>query len=102
MLTPALVAQASALNPETISLAVLTIAMLLIALVAVGGFTVLAQRRRRSLGMLESIGAADTHVALVVRANGLVTGMVGALLGSVIGLVLWLAYRPQLEQSATM
>ena len=100
VLTPASVAQASALNPETISLAVLTIAMLLIALVAVGGFTVLAQRRRRSLGMLESIGATDTHVALVVRANGLVTGIVGALLGTAIGLILWFAYRPQLEQSA--
>lgn len=100
VLTPASVAQANALNPETISLAVLTIAMLLIALVAVGGFTVLAQRRRRSLGMLESIGATDAHVALVVRANGLVTGIVGALLGTVLGLVLWLAYRPELEQSA--
>ena len=66
----------------------------------VGGFTVLAQRRRRSLGMLESIGATDTHVALVVRANGLVTGVVGALLGAAIGLVLWFAYRPQLEQNA--
>ena len=100
VLTPASVAQANALNPETISLAVLTIAMLLIALVAVGGFTVLAQRRRRSLGMLESIGATDAHVALVVRANGLVTGIVGALFGTALGLVLWLAYRPELEQSA--
>ena len=99
VLTPASVAQANALNPETISLAVLTIAMLLIALVAVGGFTVLAQRRRRSLGMLESIGATDAYVALVVRANGLVTGVVGALLGTALGLVLWLAYRPELEQS---
>ncbi len=100
VLTPASVAQASALNPETISLAVLTFAMLLIALVAIGGFTVLAQRRRRSLGILESIGATDTHVALVVRANGLVTGFVGALLGATIGLLLWFAYRPQLERNA--
>ena len=51
--------------------------MLLIALVAVAGFTVLAQRRRRSLGMLESVGATDAHVGLVVRANGLVVGVVG-------------------------
>ena len=100
VLTPATVAQASSLNPETISLAVLTFAMLLIALVAIGGFTVLAQRRRRSLGLLESIGATDTHVALVVRANGLVTGLAGAMLGAMLGLLLWFAYRPQLERNA--
>ena len=95
-------AQASALNPETISLAVLTIAMLLIALVAVGGFTVLAQRRRRSLGMLESIGATDTHVGLVVRANGLVTGVVGALLGTAIGLVSWSPIGQSSNRARTM
>ena len=100
VLTPASAGQGSALNPETISLAVLTIAMLLIALVAVAGFTVLAQRRRRSLAMLASAGATDNHVGLVVRANGLVVGVVGAVLGTVLGLVLWLAYRPQLEQNA--
>jgi len=100
VLTPALVTQSSALNPETISLAVLTIAMLLIALVAVAGFTVLAQRRRRSLAMLESIGATDRHVGLVVRVNGLVVGVIGAVLGTVLGFVFWLAYRPQLEQNA--
>jgi putative ABC transport system permease protein len=42
----------NALNPETIVLALATLGMLLIALVGVGGFTVLAQRRLRALGML--------------------------------------------------
>ncbi|MGO9582635.1 MAG: FtsX-like permease family protein [Acidimicrobiales bacterium] len=74
--------------------------MLLIALVSVGGFTVLAQRRLRAIGMLESTGATDSHVRLVVRANGTVVGLVGALAGFVLGLVVWLAYRPSLEQSA--
>ena len=74
--------------------------MLLIALVAVGGFTVLAQRRLRSLGMLASTGATDRHVRLVVLANGAVVGIVGAILGLVLGLAGWLAYRPALEQSA--
>jgi putative ABC transport system permease protein len=74
--------------------------MLLIALIAIGGFTVLALRRRRALGMLASIGATDENVALVVRANGVVVGAVGALTGMVLGLLLWLAYRPHLEQSA--
>ncbi len=98
--TPASVAQSNPLNPETISLVALVLGMLLIALVSVGGFTVLAQRRLRSIGMLESTGATDRHVRLVVRANGTVVGVVGAVAGLVLGLVVWLAYRPSLEQSA--
>ena len=88
------------LNPETILLALTTVAMLLIALVAVGGFTVLAQRRLRSLGMLSSLGATDKHIRLVVRANGVVVGVAGALIGAVVGLAAWLAYRPHLESDA--
>ncbi len=98
--TPASVAQSNPLNPETISLAVLVLGMLLIALVSIGGFTVLAQRRMRSIGMLESTGATDRHVRLVVSANGTVVGVVGAILGFILGLVVWLAYRPNLEQSS--
>ncbi len=97
--TPALVAL-STINPETLSLAVLTIGMLLIALMAIGGFTVLAQRRQRSLGMLASIGATSRNVSLVVRANGLIVGVLGAVIGTLLGLVLWFGYRPSLEQSA--
>ena len=88
------------LNPETIVLGLATVGMLLIALVAVGGFTVLAQRRLRSLGMLGALGAADRNIRLVVRANGVLVGVVGALAGTVLGLVVWLAYRPRLESSA--
>ena len=98
--TPASVAESNPLNPETISLAALVLGMLLIALVSVGGFTVVAERRLRSIGMLESTGATDRHVRLVVSANGTVVGVVGAILGLVGGLVVWLAYRPSLEQSA--
>jgi putative ABC transport system permease protein len=98
--TPASVAQSNPLNPETISLAALILGMLLIALVSVGGFTVLAQRRLRSIGMLESTGATDRHVRLVISANGVVVGVAGAILGFVLGLVVWVAYRPSLEQSS--
>jgi putative ABC transport system permease protein len=98
--TPASVANNNSLNPETISLTVLTLGMILIALVAVGGFTVLAQRRLRSLGMLASIGATDRNIGQVVRANGLVVGIAGAVLGSMLGFAVWLLYRPSLEQSA--
>jgi putative ABC transport system permease protein len=87
-------------NPETISIAGLVLGMMLIALVSIGGFTVLAQRRLRSIGMLESLGATDRHVGLVVRANGAIVGFAGAIIGTALGLGAWLAYRPSLEKSA--
>ena len=93
-------AASNPLNPETIVLALATVGMLLIALVAVGGFTVLAQRRLRSLGMLGALGATDQNIRLVVRANGVLVGVVGALAGTILGLAAWLAYRPHLESSA--
>jgi putative ABC transport system permease protein len=98
--TPASIAQSNPFNPQTISLAALVLGMLLIALVSIGGFTVLAQRRLRSIGMLESLGATDRHVRLVISANGAVVGLVGAVAGFVLGLAVWLAYRPNLEQSS--
>src|SRR5271169_6056706 len=74
--------------------------MLLIALVAVGGFTVLAQRRLRSLGMLGALGATDRNIRLVVRVNGVLVGLIGALAGTVLGLAVWLAYRPKAQADA--
>jgi putative ABC transport system permease protein len=88
------------LNPVTISLAAATLGMLLIALVAVGGFTVLAQRRLRSIGTLGAQGATDANVGLVVSANGFVTGVAGAAAGFALGLAAWLVYRPRAEASA--
>jgi putative ABC transport system permease protein len=98
--TPAGSGSSNGINPSTIVLALATVGMLLIALVSIGGFTVLAQRRMRSLGMLESMGATDRNVRLVLEANGVIVGFVGALLGFALGLVLWLVYRPHNEQSA--
>ncbi|MGH3258972.1 MAG: FtsX-like permease family protein [Streptosporangiaceae bacterium] len=98
--TPQSASQSNPLNPVTIVLALATVGMLLIALVAVGGFTVLAQRRVRSLGMLGALGATDQRVRLLVRANGVVVGVVGAILGFVLGLAAWLAFRPAIESSA--
>ena len=98
--TPGSASSSNVLNPETIVLALATVGMLLIALVSVGGFTVLAQRRMRSLGMLGALGATDKNIRLVVRANGVVVGVVGTLTGAALGLAAWLAYRPRLEMSA--
>ena len=81
-------------------LALATVGMLLIALVSIGGFTVLAQRSMRALGMLESMGATDRNVRLVLEANGVMVGAVGAVVGFAVGLVAWVAYRPHNEQSA--
>jgi putative ABC transport system permease protein len=89
-----------AANPETIILLVAVIGMLLVTLIAAGGFTALAQRRLRSLGMLSSIGATEKQVRAVVRTNGAVVGIAGALLGALLGLVVWLIYRPTLETSS--
>ena len=74
--------------------------MVLIALVSVGGFSVLAQRRLRSIGMLAAQGATARHIRLVVRANGVATGVAGAVAGFAVGFLGWLAYRPVAQASA--
>ena len=98
--TPQSVSSSNVFNPETIVFAVATVGMLLIALVAVGGFTVLAQRRLRSIGMLGALGATDRNIRLVVQANGAVVGVVGTFVGAALGLVAWLLYRPHAESSS--
>jgi putative ABC transport system permease protein len=94
------VANTNEINPETISIAAAVLGMLLIALVGIGGFTVLAQRRLRAIGMLAAQGATQRHIRLVIRANGAATGIVGAIAGAAGGFLAWLAYRPQAENSA--
>jgi len=98
--TASTVANANTINPETISIAAAVLGMLLIALVGIGGFTVLAHRRLRAIGMLAAQGATERNIRLVVRANGAATGVVGAVAGFVLGFLAWLAYRPQAENSA--
>jgi putative ABC transport system permease protein len=88
------------INPATISIVAITLGMLLVALVSVAGFTVLAQRRLRAIGMLGAQGATDTNVGLVIAANGFATGVVGAAAGFVLGLLVWLTYRPRAQAGA--
>ena len=74
-----------------------TVALLFIGLIAVAGFTVLAQRRLRALGMLQAVGATDRNVRLVLLANGAVVGIVAAVTGAALALAAWTALVPRLE-----
>jgi putative ABC transport system permease protein len=78
-------------------LALGTLSLLFVGLVAAAGFVVMAQRRQRALGMLQAMGATDRHVRLVVLANGAAVGAVGAGVGAVVGLFVWLAVAPRFE-----
>jgi putative ABC transport system permease protein len=86
-----------AANAAIAVLVLATIGLLFIGLVAVAGFTVLAQRRLRALGMIAAIGATDRHVRLVLLANGGVVGVVGAVAGTAVGLGGWFIVAPRLE-----
>jgi putative ABC transport system permease protein len=82
---------------EVLVLVLGTVGLLFVGLLAVAGFTVLAQRRLRALGMLGSLGATDRQVRLVMLANGTAVGVSAALIGTVIGLAGWLAFEPGLQ-----
>ncbi|HUJ07006.1 MAG TPA: FtsX-like permease family protein [Streptosporangiaceae bacterium] len=77
-----------------------TLGLLFIGLVAVAGFTVMAQRRLRALGMLGALGATDRNVRLVLLANGAVVGAAGAIAGAVAGAAAWIALAPAIQPYA--
>ncbi len=67
-------------------------------LLSVAGFTVMAHRRSRALGMIAAIGATDRHVRRVMLANGAAVGLVGSVSGAVLGLATWLTLTPAFEK----
>ena len=85
------------ISPATIVLAVAVLGMVFTGLVAVAGFTVMAQRRLRALGMLSALGATEDNVRLVMAANGVMVGLSGVSAGTLIGLAAWFAYAPHLQ-----
>jgi putative ABC transport system permease protein len=85
------------ISPATIVLAVAVLGMVFTGLVAVAGFTVMAQRRLRALGMLSALGATEANVRLVMAANGVMVGLSGVGAGTVIGLAAWFVYAPHLQ-----
>jgi putative ABC transport system permease protein len=90
-------APSAGIPPATIVLVIAVLGLVFIGLVAVAGFTVMAQRRLRALGMLAALGATERNVRLVMVANGAVIGVVGAVLGAIAGFAAWFAYVPSLE-----
>jgi putative ABC transport system permease protein len=74
-----------------------TIGLTFVGLLSVAGFTVMAQRRQRALGMIGAIGATDRQVRRVMLANGVAVGTVGGITGMMLGLVVWLALTPAFE-----
>ncbi len=91
---------ASKFPAATVVLLVEVLGLVFIGLVSVAGFSVMAQRRLRALGMLSAIGATERHLRLVMIANGLAVGVVGALAGAVLGFAAWFAYVPTLQQAS--
>jgi putative ABC transport system permease protein len=90
----------SARQKQNQALAVLllaTIGLTFIGLLSVAGFTVMAQRRLRALGMIGAIGATDRQVRRVMVANGAAVGTVGAISGAALGLAVWFALTPAFE-----
>jgi putative ABC transport system permease protein len=89
----------SGLSPAYVVLAFAIFGLVFVGLVAVAGFSVLAGRRLRALGMLSSLGATDKAVRLVMIANGAMVGIAGAAIGGVLGLGAWIGYAPRFSQS---
>src|SRR6202011_2229065 len=73
--------------------------LVFIGLVSVAGFSVMAQRRLRALGMLSAIGATGRNLRLVMITGGLAVGVTAALAGAVLGFAAWFVYVPTLQQA---
>jgi putative ABC transport system permease protein len=88
------------ISPAVLVLVVEVLGLVFIGLVSVAGFSVMAQRRLRALGMLSAIGATGRNLRLVMITGGLAVGVAGALAGAVLGFAAWFAYAPALQQAS--
>ena len=92
-------AMSGGISPAVLVLVVEVLGLVFIGLVSVAGFSVMAQRRLRALGMLSAIGATGRNLRLVMITGGLAVGVAGALAGAVLGFAAWFAYVPALQQA---
>ena len=90
----------SRFSPATTVLLVEVLGLVFIGLVSVAGFSVMAQRRLRALGMLSATGATERNLRLVMTSGGLAAGVAGALAGAALGFAAWFAYVPALERAS--
>lgn len=74
-----------------------TILSFQIAILASAGFTVLAQRRTRQLGMLSAMGASPRQLGSVMWLTGLICGVFGGIIGLVSGVLLSMASTPLVQ-----
>lgn len=68
-----------------------------VGLVAVAGFSVIAQRRLRGIGLLGAVGATPTNIRLALLANGAFVGAAGAVVGGALGVGAWCVAVPAFE-----
>jgi len=94
------IGSASKFSPATVVLLVEVLGLAFIGLVSAAGFSVMAQRRLRALGMLSAIGATERDLRLVMITGGLAVGVTAALAGAVLGFTAWFAYVPTLQQAS--
>jgi putative ABC transport system permease protein len=85
------------IDAADVVLVVSVLGLVFIGLVASAAFTVMAQRRQRSLGMLSSLGATEGDVRFVLIMDGAIAGLLGAVVGTAIGFAAWFWYYPHLE-----
>jgi len=78
-------------------LAIASVAMVLVCLVAAAGFVVIAQRRLQQLGMLAAVGATERHLRVAMVANGVIVGATAAVAGTLTGLGAWAVAAPWFE-----
>jgi putative ABC transport system permease protein len=81
-------------------LAIASLAMVLVCLIAAAGFVVIAQRRLQQLGMLAAVGATERHLRVAMVANGVAVGATAAVVGTLAGLAGWVALAPWFESVA--
>lgn len=85
---------------DTFIVALATVGLLLVSLVAAAAFAAVAQRRLRQIGMLGTIGATDRQLRLVLVGHGALTGAVAVACGAVVGGAVWVPLAPRLESAA--